>query len=318
MGIIILKKHLFLYSLFIVLSGIAFGITFSTLCFIASGLCVTVLICNKKNLNVLLYSLISVGACYLISGATVCACFIFGGILPGVFLGRGYLKKLSLPYLAVMPSLSFISLWVYLFYSYKLTSGGNIFSDVSKTVTDMTIKEMENMLSSANMPVGEDMVSTLTQGISAVMELANNLIPAFLIIFSAFFSLVLILLTKKIVGYLGGKVPSFSSFRVPRSLVFVALICMVAYSLMESPAKYIFINVLLILTSYCFLCGVSLLEYALKKKVSSLLLRVVIYFLILTIGNIILSGTITMMLVVMGISDGMFNYRKFPKPPKQG
>ncbi len=317
MGIIILKKHLFLYSLFIVLSGAAFGRTLSTLCFIASGLCITVLVCNRKNMQVFLYSLIAIGACFVISGTTVSVCFTLGGILPGVFLGRGYIKKLSLPYLAVMPSVSFISLWAYLFYSYKTVNGTNIFSDVSKVIADRATTEMQNILNSGTTPLTEEMVSELTGAISSVMELMNNLIPAFLIIFSAFFSLILILLSKKFVGYLSRKVTTFSRFRVPGSLVFVSLICMVAYSFTESPAKYIFLNVLLILTSYCFLCGISLLDFALKKKVSSPLLRVIICFLILFIGNIILSGTINMLLIIMGISDSMFNYRKLSGPGKQ-
>ena len=318
MGIIILKKHLFLYSLFIILSAVAFGVTSSTLCFIASGLCITVLVCNRKNMQVFLCSALSVIICCLMAGTTVCVCFTLGGILPGVFLGKGYLKKLSLPYLAVMPSVSFISLWAYLFYTYKATTGGNMFADISETVVNMTIKEIENLVKTGTYPLPEETLPELTRGVSSVMELVNNLIPAFLIIFSGMFSLILILVSKKFVGYLGRKVTTFSRFRVPGTLVLVSIICMAGYSLSESSYKYIFLNVLLILTSYCFLCGVSILDFALKKKVSSPLLRVIILFLILTVGNIILSGTVSMILLIMGIMDSMFNYRRLPGTPKQG
>ena len=318
MGIINLKKPLFLYSLIIVLSGAVFGTTFSTLCFIASGLSVTVLMCNRKNKQVLLSSLLGVLVCYLTSGTSTCISFILGGILPGVLLGIGYIKKLTLPYLAVIPSISFISLWAYLFYSYKITNGGNLFADVSKTVVNMTVTELETLFKSGTAPLPEEVLPELIRGVSSVMELANNLIPAFLIIFSALFSLILILLSKKLVGYMGRNVTTFSRFYVPGNLIFVSIICMAAFSLIESSAKYVFINVLLVLTSYCFLCGISILDFILKKKMSSSLSRVIILILILTVGNIILSGSVSMILITMGIMDSMFNYRKLPKAPRQG
>ncbi len=307
-----MKNHTFMLSLLVVLSGLAFGVSLSTLCFIVTGICLCVLICNNLHIVAVTSAVVSFILCNVISDITISLCFILGGVLPGILLGMGFRKNLSLPYLTLLPSLGFVSLWVYIFSSYKNAKGTNMFKDIGNTMAESATKAVEELSKNPELTLPDGFIADFSSAMTATVSLINSLIPAIIVIFSAGFGFLITMLSKKALRFNGLK--SFSHLQVPGSLLAVSFICMLGFSLSKNNMKYLFVNIALILFAYCFLCGISLLDFYMRKKINSVILRVFIYLIILFFGNLLLSGLISVAFLIAAMSDCVFDFRKLRLP----
>ncbi len=106
------------------------------------------------------------------------------------------------------------------------------------------------------------------------------------------------------------KVVSFSRLKAPRSMSTVAVISYLFFIFMgsETTLGAVLANVVFVLYTIIGICGLSLLDNKLGKKIKSAVVRIIIYILVFTLGgvflNLVLNG-----LVIAGILDSAYNFR---------
>lgn len=102
----------------------------------------------------------------------------------------------------------------------------------------------------------------------------------------------------------------FSQIKAPRSISWVAIICFLVHMFTKSgsPMWGLFANIVVILYAVLGVCGLSCVDFKLKKKISSGPLRMLIYITAALFGGVLLSF-ITNILIIIGILDSSRDFR---------
>lgn len=157
------------------------------------------------------------------------------------------------------------------------------------------------------------------QQIKAVMaELKTfytTLLPALLILGNLFMSYVIFMISKGIFALLRKDVSGFEKFcniKMPGTAILLAGICYIISGIAKnSQMGYVFLNFTVIIFNVCTICGFSVVDYALRKKIRFSVLRLLIYIALL----ILFGSFVTSVIPFVGIADGILNFRRLGKNP---
>ena len=313
-----MRRNVFLYSFLILISGVIYSESSFSPLFLISGICLASAIAEGYLRLPLPASAVALLICF--KGGSLCGTtFLFGGILPGVVIGAGFRKKLPFCLLTVSGGLCFIAKWVLIYRSYYLENGSNIFEDASGDMLKIMKSNVGNALALYGMADDEKTTTLINHTLETVTKFVNILVPATLIIFSCTAALIIIMCAqsaacKRIPGL--SPVP-FSEIYAPRSVLIILLVSLLG-SLYDGQGMYFSMNIFFIAFAYVFICGISIIDFFLKKRISAPFLRFVIYLLFGTAFSVILPQIIYIGVFAAGVSDILFDYRHIrvrPLPP---
>ncbi len=148
----------------------------------------------------------------------------------------------------------------------------------------------------------ENLVSVFRLYFPSIVVISSMIIGYIIIAISAF---VLKRTKVKDVEFL-----SFSMLKAPRSMSTVAVILYIAYILLGTKTVIggVFANAVFILYTIIGICGLSVVDSMLSKKIKSGVLRIAIYFAIFMFGGVLMS-IIPFGLVIVGMFDSTHNFR---------
>ncbi len=103
----------------------------------------------------------------------------------------------------------------------------------------------------------------------------------------------------------------FSQIKAPRSISWVAILCFLVHMFTKSgsPMWGLFANIVVILYAILGVCGLSVVDFKLKAKISSGPLRMLIYITAFLFGGLLLSLIINI-LIIIGILDSGRDFRR--------
>ncbi len=102
----------------------------------------------------------------------------------------------------------------------------------------------------------------------------------------------------------------FSELKMPKSALFVAAIAFIGSSIMgDGKFGYVLMNFSSIILSLTTVCGLSFIDFKFREKVKFSVLRIVIYFILITILNFIL-GDASGLFLFVGMFDAVFDFRR--------
>ncbi len=315
-----MRRKIFFYSLLILLSGVIYAESSFSLIFLVSGVCIASAIAEGYFIQPLIFSAIALGICCK-SGSVCSLSFLLGGLLPGAVIGTGFRKKLTLSVLTVSGGVCFIAKWVWIYRSYYLENGSNMFEDASNEMLKIMKSNLGNALALYGMSGDEKTTKLVNDILETVAKFTNILVPATLIIFSCGAAFVIIMCVKLRV-YKNGKaspVISFSEIYAPRSVLIIMLVSVIGL-FSEGQGMYFAMNIFFIVFAYVFVCGVSVADYYLRKRISASFLRLIIYILFGTAFSFVIPQLIYMGFFITGVSDILFDYRHIrgkPLPPAE-
>jgi len=257
-------------------------------------------------------SLVASVSCYIamtdLSGVIM---FLLTGILPGIILGKCYLKKKSLHQLITGPALCHVLSYVYLFFSYKKISGTNMFDDLTVILIDTTKNTLAQMAGQYPELADPVIVEKITKEITFIIKGLLNYIPAILIIASSLLSIILVVATKKTANSKGlGPIKSFSTIYASGGVSFLLFICLAAGYLIKNSYAVFFSNIMVILIAYYMLCGLSVADFFLREKIKAGWGRILIYAGAILVGSLFLPYIILPGMIFAGMLDVMFDFRK--------
>ncbi len=177
------------------------------------------------------------------------------------------------------------------------------FSEIMKTVTES--------MESEGAAEAEKIIKTLTDAMGYTFRLY---FPSLVIISSMVIGYIIIMLCAFVIKRTKSKdvkVLPFSRLKAPKNMSTVAVIAYICYMLAgnESTFSAVLANVVLVLYAIIGICGLSLLDSKLGKKIKSGIARIIIYAVVFLFGGLFLS-LILNALVIAGILDSAYNFRK--------
>ena len=148
---------------------------------------------------------------------------------------------------------------------------------------------------------------------SAMTQLQNfytKLLPALLVIATLFMSYVIFMISKGIFAIFKKDVSGFEKFcnlKMPGMAILLAFICYILSDTVNNVRlSYAFMNFTTIIFNVCTVCGLSAIDYAVRKKVKISIVRFIIYAgVFLAFGNFV-----STILPFIGIADGILNFRR--------
>lgn len=183
-------------------------------------------------------------------------------------------------------------------FSYKM-----LFDELKMVVSESLYSQY------ANAP---EVISATEEIVSETINIMYRFIPAFFVCFAGLNGLILTFVFKKVVLKLNKnlRIESFSMFHAEKSLSILFLFT-IMISLMINDALFFdaLLNVIVILCFMFFICGLSYIDYSMRKKNKNTTYRTLMIIVILPFISITFAVP-TLVIVGVGIVDGLFNLRK--------
>ncbi len=153
----------------------------------------------------------------------------------------------------------------------------------------------------------------LMQSIEAVKEAYILSFPAMLILYTLLASFVIYMLTKQVVALSKRDVshfPLFSELILRRSATFILALALLLPRLIKSQMiSAAFTNIAIILSGVAILCGISMIDFFLRRKLKNAWLRFALYIA----AAAVLSGGLLMALMLMvfvAAADSLRDFRR--------
>ncbi len=306
----------FIYGFLIVLSGLLYSLTGSALLFILTGVCLSALMVSGNTIAAAVASVITLGYCFLFNSTADVAIMLFlCGIVPGILLSVAYKKALPLSYLVAVPTCCYISGRAYMFFSYKSENGTNMFEDAISLISTNFHKSLSAIVQQTGEQLDEEVIALLSQAMDFSFKTLLQLVPCLIILYSCMMALVLVWLSKKTaMGFGCAPVRSFSKIYAPRAISWLIFLCLIGSFVAKESMSFFFINLLVLFLAYYMLCGLSLLDFFFQKVLHIPWLRAFIYAAALLVLSLILPQLALGLLVLAGMADIIFDFRKL-RPP---
>ncbi|OQB14479.1 MAG: hypothetical protein BWY15_00988 [Firmicutes bacterium ADurb.Bin193] len=239
---------------------------------------------------------------YIVSIALM---FVAAGIAVAVFRRRiKFLHGVTASAGALV--LSFIvSIW-----HENITTGTNIINKMLDEGFDLFFERAEL--------IGNDEVKQLFASISAedlalVKDLYSMTFPAFLILYMLLISYIGYMIIKRIVSLFKVDIsahPLFSELKLSRSAsLALVVVGAVSFYRIEGIVTAAFLNIGIIIGGVAAVCGLSILDSSIRKRVRSSWLRFFLYAAVLFL-TLPIFQTITFTLIFIAIADSFFNFRR--------
>lgn len=156
-------------------------------------------------------------------------------------------------------------------------------------------------------------LSQIKQYVESVREMYFILFPSMLVISALTWSYVLHMVAKGILALFGKDVSGFAKFcdfKMPKGAIFLTVVSYLMYfAFGEQRIGYAFLNLASILTSVTAVCGLSVIDFKLRKVIKYSILRFPIYAVGLTILSILFLG-VENILAIVGMADTIFDFRR--------
>lgn len=251
------------------------------------------------------YSILSLVTFSLLTGVltdlmyTLFLISIFGPIT--IAMGY-YIKKQKEPYMVIGAGTAASILSIFIIFQLTSYIGGiNIINEISMVLENIMNTQM-------------DMLKEMNVGVLSVDEMLSYLlmiVPGILIIQSMFLAVGNYYLTAAILRRLGLKdmeIPQFSTFRLPKNIVFgVFIIFTLSYLTRYVEGIYhasLIMNVTLFFIFTFFLQGISVISYLIKRTKAPKAIRIIL------IGMIFVISPLLTAISFIGLIDSMVDIRK--------
>ncbi len=185
----------------------------------------------------------------------------------------------------------------------------NQFMDELRNNMDAVLASLEGQLSVTE----QDVSVVLNQVIDTTRNIIFLYLPSFLIGSAVVMSYLLFMVSSFVLHRtrpIRIIYQPFWGIYAPKSMCYLALVLFLITSSSEDVNIWMAAlrNVLVLLGAYFAVCGVSLIDYKFRKKVSSGYARAVIYCFSLCVGYLFM-GTIVQIMCILGIVDGILRFR---------
>lgn len=242
---------------------------------------------------------------------------LFMTYLPGVV--AGYMMGKREPFFRVLigTSLSVCVGWIFEIVVLELFMENGISDMLSET-----LKQTETVLLSAVEKMNPQQLESLGMtpqvfvktALEASGKIFRTMFPSMVIIFSMITGYFII----RASGFIAKRarlaevetIP-FSHLRAPRSMSTVAVLMYFIYLFMSAESRFqpVFGNIVFVLYTIIGICGLSFIDFKLKNKIKSFVVRFLIYGLVLVFGGLFMSF-ITNALIIIGILDAGRDFRR--------
>ncbi|MBQ6998992.1 MAG: DUF2232 domain-containing protein [Clostridia bacterium] len=189
---------------------------------------------------------------------------------------------------------------------------------INKPVADF-FEVYSQILSSANISGAENIIEVMGDLQWYMQQMLATVVPSVLIILCAFFAYVTFVIGRKFIfkkhGVVMENYPHFWQLQLPRSAsMALAVLFIVTFFMNSSPVAGAITNIIIILCALYMLCGLSVVDFFLRKKRFHWAIRIVIYVIAFTvlsvIGVLIPVANAPSLLLFTGVIDGLFDFRR--------
>ena len=161
--------------------------------------------------------------------------------------------------------------------------------------------------------ISEAEIQTMKQLTETLKEVYSILLPSVLVLGNLLWVYVIFMISKGILAVFRKDVSGFMKFselKLPKTALFFSVLSYILSMIFkDNPISYAFFNFSVIIFMVSSVCGLSVLDYAFRKKIRFSLLRALVYVLaFIVIG--LFTGMTGSLLVLIGITDTVFDFRK--------
>ena len=153
-------------------------------------------------------------------------------------------------------------------------------------------------------------VGVFKSAMTLLQNFYTTLLPALLVLGNLFIVYTIFMISKGIFAIFKKDVSGFEKFcnlKMPGMAILLAFICYILSDIVNNVRlSYAFMNFTTIIFNVCTVCGLSAIDYAVRKKVKISIVRFIIYVAVfLAFGNFM-----STVLPFIGIADGILNFRR--------
>lgn len=276
----------------------------------------------KNGLKSVVPTLIAIFAISVIIDGNVISALsmLFMSVIPG--FAAGYMQGRKKTFFESLFAVCFAVCigWVFELLMIEVFAASGI-----EALLDQVMSEMKVATNS----LVDKMDSSLTENMKVSPEQAMNMILDAMKFTMQLYFPSLIVISSMITGYiiirvsgfvlnrariLDTKAMPFSHLKAPRSMSTVAIICYLFYIFWNQESNFwpVLANVVTILYTIIGICGLSVVDFKLKAKVKTGVLRFFIYLAVFLFGGALM-GIISSVLVIIGIMDVNRDFRMIEK-----
>ena len=169
------------------------------------------------------------------------------------------------------------------------------------------------ILSFSTMPgIASDEIQILNQITERLKEYYFTFMPTLVVTLGIVWSYVILMIFKGVLALLRKDVSGFGKFcdfKMPKSAVFFAIIAyLVSSAFSGERIGYALLNFSSIIFTLTAVCGLSIIDYGVRKKIRFSLLRVIIYIIVISVLTVFM-GFGTNLLTFVGMFDAFFDIR---------
>lgn len=280
--------------------------------------------------------LILVAACYmlfalvmqsLVNAVVISFSFVFAGLSMGYSIKR---KWEFGPLFSLVTAGYLISI-ICSIVLVNIVSGINqiekrIIEPMTIFLHDIETTLQKSIAQSAEHPLYDTLLSQIDTGfdVQSYIYLLSAIIPAFFIIVSMIFAYFTVSASKSMLKRIGVScdyLPKFHQLQANRGMGWIYLLGFISLLFFENATiRVAFVNVLLIISVVLAMCGFSVADYFVKRAGIYKVLRVIIYVIVFFISTIVATILPWLhpfnLLLIVGIADSMFDFRKLRRTKK--
>lgn len=149
--------------------------------------------------------------------------------------------------------------------------------------------------------------------VEMMREMYSLMLPAVLILGNLLWVYVIFMISKGLFAILRKDVSGFlkfSALKLPKSALFFAILSYALSVIFKgNHISYAFFNFSTVIFMVCSVCGLSVVDFAFRKKIKHSLFRAIIYPLLFIVLSVF-GGIGGSLLMIMGIADAIFDFRK--------
>ena len=233
----------------------------------------------------------------------------------------GLLAKSKNDFRMVIAGGTFVNLASFLidFAILKFYHGINLGEELINKPVAQFFEAYNQILSATSINGAENMLEVMGDLQWYMQQILATVVPSVLIILCAFFTYATFLIGRKFIfkkyGIVMENYPHFWQLQLSRSAsVFLAILFVLTFFINSSPLSGAITNIIIISCALYFMCGLSVVDFFLRKRNIHWSLRIVIYVVGFTvlgiIGIVIPIANISTILLFAGVTDGMFDFRR--------
>lgn len=190
------------------------------------------------------------------------------------------------------------------------------FARAKETILAMQLEQLQRFFAN----VSNENISIVRESIFSTLDMIKGIytimFPSILILNTLLISYVIYMMTKQVLGLLKKDIyryPKFSQLKLSRSMSAMLIVSFILPLFISSPvANAAITNIIVIISGIAVACGMSFIDFKLRKKIRSAWFRLLIYISVVFLISFGVGPLITV-LIFIAIADSYFDFRKVPK-----